>query len=276
MEGIVQMENPSYAAELFAGWEETLIWSCLQGVMGHVYGDHPQHPASAAAILGDFCFLAGKPSEALTTFKPESSKQDFIIMIPQSGAWGRLIESCWREKAKKTIRYAMKKNPQAFDKERLKKIVSGLQDGYEVKPIDKELFQQCKAMEWSRDQVGLYQSYEEYKKLGLGFAILKNGKVVSGASSYSSYKEGIEIQIDTEKDHRRKGLARVCGAALILECLKRGIYPSWDAQNPESAALAGQLGYQLDHSYTAYDICGYERCLYHVSGYGKLNLVIGE
>ena len=131
-------------------------------------------------------------------------------------------------------------------------------------------------MEWSRDQVGLYQSYEEYKKLGLGFAILKNGKVVSGASSYSSYKEGIEIQIDTEKDHRRKGLARVCGAALILECLKRGVYPSWDAQNPESAALAGQLGYQLDYSYTAYDICGYERCLYHVSGYGKLNLVIGE
>ena len=28
---------PEQAALLFAGWEETLLWSCLQGVMGKVY-----------------------------------------------------------------------------------------------------------------------------------------------------------------------------------------------------------------------------------------------
>ena len=51
------------------------------------------------------------------------------------------------------------------------------------------------------------------------------------ASSYTVYRGGIEIEIDTHPDHRRRGLARACGAALMLECLKRGLY-SWDAQNP--------------------------------------------
>ena len=35
-----------------------------------------------------------------------------------------------------------------------------------------------------------------------------------------------------------------CGAALILECLERGLYPSWDAHDTVSLALAEQLGYQ--------------------------------
>lgn len=257
MNNIIRLEKPACAAELFAGWEETPIWSCLQGVMGEIYGDHPEHPASAAAILGDFCFLAGEPSQALVAFKPEGSKKEFIIMIPQNGAWGQMIEEHWGHQAKKVTRYAVKKDPDAFDKAKLQKMAGNLPEGYKIKPVDKELFQQCRSMEWSRDQVGQYNGFEEYKKLGLGFVIVKDGEAVSGASSYSSYQDGIEIQIDTRKDHRRKGLARVCGATLILECLERDLYPSWDAQNQESIYLAEQLGYQLDHPYTAYEINGY-------------------
>ena len=92
------------------------------------------------------------------------------------------------------------------------------------------------------------------RKYGLGAAILKDGELVSGASSYTSYRGGIEIQIDTREDYRRQGLAYICGAKLILECLERGWYPSWDAQNPGSAALAQKLGYHLDHEYTAYEV----------------------
>ena len=42
--------------------------------------------------------------------------------------------------------------------------------------------------------------------------------------------------------------APACGAALVLTCLARGLYPSWDAANRESVALAEKLGYRLvDH-----------------------------
>ena len=93
-----------------------------------------------------------------------------------------------------------------------------------------------------------------YEKYGLGVILLKDGQVVSGASSYSAYKGGIEIEIDTRKDYRRKGLASICGAKLILECLDRGLYPSWDAQNMGSVALAEKLGYHFDHAYDAYEV----------------------
>ena len=32
---------------------------------------------------------------------------------------------------------------------------------------------------------------------------------------------------------RNRGLASACGAALILECLERGLYPSWDAHTED-------------------------------------------
>ena len=87
--------------------------------------------------------------------------------------------------------------------------------------------------------------------------ILKDGEPVSGASSYSGYLGGIEIEIDTREDCRRKGLATACGAKLILECLRKGWYPSWDAQNLWSVALAEKLGYHFSHAYTAYEIQGW-------------------
>ena len=62
-------------------------------------------------------------------------------------------------------------------------------------------------------------------------AVMRNGEPVSGASSYSGWPGGIEIEIDTREDYRRQGLAYAAAAALILACLDRGLYPSWDAQH---------------------------------------------
>ncbi|WP_309244968.1 GNAT family N-acetyltransferase [Clostridium tagluense] len=41
---------------------------------------------------------------------------------------------------------------------------------------------------------------------------------------------------------------------MILDCLPRGKYPSYDAANLESVALAQKLGYVLDESYDTYYI----------------------
>ena len=241
--------------EMFNNWNETLIWSCLQGIMGEIYTNSTED--AAMAILGDFAFYAGNPSEELLLFKPERGKQDFIIMVPQNEGWEQIIQECWGEKAKKVTRYAVKKEQNIFDRDKLQKMAANLPEGYVIKAITQDIYELCKEMEWSRDLVGQYKTFAEYERLGLGFAVVKDKELAAGASSYSSYRGGIEIQIDTQMEHRRKGLARACGAALILECLKRGLYPSWDAQNPESIALAEQFGYHPDHPYTAYEIWGY-------------------
>lgn len=84
--------------------------------------------------------------------------------------------------------------------------------------------------------------------------VLCGNRLAAGASSYTSYDDGIEIEIDTHPDFRRRGLATACGARLILYCLAGGLYPGWDAANPESVALATKLGYHFDHEYDAYFI----------------------
>ena len=241
--------------DMFDNWNESIIWSCLQGIMGEIHTNSAED--AIMAILGDFAFYAGNPSEELIRFKPESCKQDFIIMVPQNDEWAELIEKCYGDKAKKVTRYAIKKEKDSFDTCKLEQAVSELPEGYEIKLLEEQEYDLCRKNRWANDLVSQFKDYDTYKKLGLGIVILRDGELVAGASSYSRYNEGIEIEIDTREDHRRKGLAYACGAKLILECLKNHLYPSWDAQNMWAVALAEKLGYHFSHEYTVYEITGY-------------------
>ena len=251
---IYELSERDCAAPVFARWEETIIWSCLQGVMGHIYADDKEEPNSAMAILGDFCFFAGKPNRDLITFKPEWFDQDFFIIVPQNHKWSEEIKKLYGDKARKVVRYAMKKEKNIFDVNYLNNIVKLLTPEYTISLIDEKIFDYCKKEDWCRDLVSQFPDYSSYKKLGLGVVIIKDGIPVSGASSYSAYIGGIEIEIDTKEEYRRKGLATVCGAKLILECLERDLYPSWDAQNTWSVSLAEKLGYHFNYAYDAYEI----------------------
>lgn len=193
----------------------------------------------------------------LVSYKPVWCTQTFMIMVPQNEPWKSLITQFHGEKAKIVSRYAIKKEPHIFDKEKLEKAVASLPKQYTFSMIDEQLYQMCKTESWSADLVSQFSNYEKYHELGIGVVICHENVIVSGASSYSRYQEGIEIEIDTKKEYRRKGLASMCGAKLILECLKRDLYPSWDAQNKSSVALAEKLGYHYSHTYTAIEIWNY-------------------
>lgn len=237
---------------LFGDWQETMIWSCLQGIMGSMYADDSDNPKSVIAVLGDFCFCAGEPDKELLVFLEKIDARDFIIIIPQNEKWGKLIESCYGNRTERITRYALKKEKDVFVREKLEAVAESLPMGYEMKLIDESIYQLCRKERWSRDLVSQYADYATYKELGIGVAILDNGNLAAGASSYTRYKDGIEIEIDTKSEHRRKGLASAAGARLILECLDRGLYPSWDAENMWSVGLAEKLGYHFDYEYPAY------------------------
>lgn len=50
------------------------------------------------------------------------------------------------------------------------------------------------------------------------------------------------------------GKVYAASAALLLRCLDRGLYPSWDAHTSISLALAEKLGYAFSHRYVAYEV----------------------
>ena len=250
---IYELKDTSKVNHLFEGWEETLIYSCLQKVMGKIYVTDLDSPKSAMAFVGCFAFYAGEPNKELVINKPAG----FIIMTPQNKAWEACIEECF-PKAKKVIRYAIKKDTK-FDTVFLRNIIKELPDGYELKEIDEKIYEMCLPDPVTRDFVSSFESKEKYLELGRGMVILKSGQIVAGASSYTRYREGIEIEVDTVESERKKGLATIVSAALILRCLDEGLYPSWDAQNMNSVHLAGKLGYEFSHEYTAYEVSGEER-----------------
>ena len=245
---IYELENTAKAAPLFEGWEETLIYSCLQKVMGRVYVTDPENPRSACAFAGCFCFYAGEPDRELVARKPDG----FVIMVPRNEDWAALIEDCFPS-AKRVTRYAIRKDTR-FDTAALRKELGRLPEGYELREIDAEIYDKCLEDPVTADFVSPFGSREKYLEWGRGVVILKDGRIAAGASSYTRYLEGIEIEVDTMETERRKHLATTACAALILRCLEEGLYPSWDAQNMNSVRLAEKLGYEFDHEYAAYEV----------------------
>ncbi len=240
------MVNMEKAAQLFSGWNETMVWSCLQGCMGYLLADDDENPTAAQIVSGDFCFFAGKPSTAF------AAKASAPILTPQNEDWSQVIEDVWSSGVERATRYAIKKEPDVFDTNRLNGYLAVLPEPYTLRMFDRQIYDASLRETWSSDFCSQFRNYDDFRERGIGAAVLFEDKPVAGASSYIVYRGGIEIEIDTKPEFRRRGLAAICGAKLILECLKRGLYPSWDAVDLRSVALAEKLGYHMDHPYPVY------------------------
>ena len=78
------------------------------------------------------------------------------------------------------------------------------------------------------------------------------GKIVGVASSNIIYRGGIEVTIRVSDEYQRMGIATTLAAKLILTCLDRGLFVSWDAANPMSVGLAEKLGYVQEKPYDCF------------------------
>ena len=176
-------------APLFAGWQETIIWSCLQGEMGEVYAPVGEAPVSALATLGDFTFLAGEPREELVRFLPPSRRPDYHILVPQNEGWARCIAGVYPQ-ARRVTRYATEKTGMLFDRTRLARLAARLSPSDQLCPVNTTLYQRCLASPWSRDLVAQFPTPAVFARRGLGMAVLRRGRLVAGAASYSRYRGG--------------------------------------------------------------------------------------
>ena len=240
------MNDLQKIAPLFSGWNETLIRSVLQGHMGYAIADSDEAPAAAQIVLGDFCFFAGKPSAA---FAARAAARE---IVPQNEGWSDAIERAWGSRAQRRLRYAIKKEPDVFFREDLRRYADALPPEYELRMFDEAVCRMSTQEDWSRDFCSCFADDTDFLSRGIGVAALHKGVFVAGAGSYSVYDGGFEVEIDTKPAYRRRGLATACGAKLILAALERKLYPSWDAFDLRSVALAEKLGYHADHPYIIY------------------------
>lgn len=243
-------------APLFAASEESILLSCFSGWFGEAYADAGSNPQIGGIVVADFCMVAGNANhpQALELLDCCVPKNRDCILIPLHPSWDALIEQQFGTHARRIERYATKKEGDVFDRTALQQMVDSLPPEYVLAPIDEALYHQTLITDWSRDLCSNFESYADYQARGLGVVALYQGVPVGGASSYTSYPGGIEIEIDTQRTHRRRGIASACGAALLLAALERDLYPHWDAMTLTSLHLAEKLGYHLSHPYPAYFI----------------------
>lgn len=260
MASILKLTNNNFRciSKIFANSQETFVMSYLQGYMGQGWTDNIQNPSCAKILVGAFCMLAGDFNSPSAIELVKNIQTDFqepcMLIIPQNQNWGNLIENIYKNKFKKVKRYAIKKEQDCFNKDKLQGFVDSLPPDFQITKIDKNLYHKTQEINCFKNLCWQFLSAEDYISRGLGFCILHEDEVVCGASSCYIYDGGIEIEIDTKKKYRRLGLATACAAKLIIECLDNNLYPSWDAENKESVLLAEKLGYHFDKEYDGYKI----------------------
>jgi len=236
---------------MFEDFNNVILLSYLQGHMGRAWVNDLENPTVAQVTVGIFTFYTGDPNvketEELLRNIPEK-----MLVIVNSEEWKKRLETFYERKIDKFLRYKFKRNSEFFNRSKLQSFISKLPKGYELRRIDEHIANNSTLHKLSEDFTSQFQSVEDYLNRGIGYSILYNGEVICGASSYSIYDKGIEIEVATDLNHRRKGLATVVSAALILDCLEKGKYPNWDAANTTSAKLAEKLGYVFDKAYDTY------------------------
>ena len=147
---IYEIKDTNKISPLFGHWEETLIWSCLQGIMGKIYANDLTAPTAAMAVIGDFTFFAGEPCPELIAYRPPHCTQNFMIAVPQNKLWENMLTQFYGKKAKIISRYATKKEPPIFNKHHLEKIVASLPKQYTLSMIDSHFYKLCKSEAWSK------------------------------------------------------------------------------------------------------------------------------
>ena len=252
----VEIFDKTAIEPFFHRWHEGFTRPCLSGCMGSAFADNAVAPRSTLISIGGFHFLSGAPNPALVAKAREESMGGYAIFVGRDGGWNALIEQLCGDAAAPITRYATRREADAPGAAELGRIADGLKEPYRLRMVDRELYEWSVGSDWARDLCGNFRSYAEYAEYGLGVVAVRDGVPVSGASSYTACRGIIEIEIDTREDERRRGLAFACGARLIQECLRRDIYPGWDAHNRESLALAEKLGYRFAGEYPAYEITG--------------------
>lgn len=238
----LSLEQIKDSKHLFKGITDTSLKSCLEGVMGKVYGES-EKPKMAIAVL-DYVYIGGTLDKALLReFIEFIGEKHFVFVTENSEIQKEIIkhygERCHIQRRFETVKEMPK----------LPNYKYSLPDGFSISRFDENLYNQAMKEDWSIGFCENFKNCDDFLKNGLGFGISYNGELVCAATSFSYYSGGYEVIIATRKDFRKLGLAKIASYEFIKEAMHQGKLPSWDAAHEISLHLAEWLGYRLDYEY---------------------------
>ena len=202
--------------------------------------------------IGNFLYLAGELNSRFWEDFVRQYGLDYKIIISENTKWQDFLRR--QVGLISFTRYSFKDKAN-FQVEFLNDLVSQLEKGYNIVPIDNHIYNCLSEDEWSQDLQGDFESYQNFTlKGGFGFVIVKNKELIAGISSGLVYQGAVEVEVATRPNEQGNGFAKKLGATMILESLNRDTFPLWDAHNVASKKVAEFLGYELVGPYEAFEL----------------------
>jgi GNAT superfamily N-acetyltransferase len=127
------------------------------------------------------------------------------------------------------------------------KLCSELEDGYELKQMDENLFNEL-VTKIDSTYLNQWGSAEAFVSKGLGYCVLHEGKIASICYCVVAGGGYAELSIYTMEKYRNRNFARITCSAFVEECINRNLTTIWDAgsDNGPSNKLALKLGFSKE------------------------------
>lgn len=208
-----------------------LLTACRAGAFGSVI------PYDGGRVLqAHFTFLEGEPDEAFFRAHPEQFLGKYLVCM--SLEWEQFLQALPMEKH--TMRRRLMKPRQGPSG----KVLPALPEGYTLSLFDEAAFA---AHPFSHG--AHYDGADDFARRGSGAVVRYGQEIVASASSFLTYEGHVELDVSTSPEHRRKGLADHCVAAMMDDCAARGLTVHWDAMNDVSSHLAASYGFVTEQDY---------------------------
>jgi GNAT superfamily N-acetyltransferase len=127
-------------------------------------------------------------------------------------------------------------------------------EGFEVRAVDAGILDSADiahADDVRNEILRQWRSLDDFLSRGFGYCLLGDNTITTWCLAEYPAGEEISIGVETVEEYRRRGHATVASAAMIRECIRRGITPYWDlwASNTASRLLAEKVGLEQKAEY---------------------------
>ena len=211
--------------------------------LGNVYQSDDGKAEAGEAF---FILICGEPS---TTFIEEllGVHQNETYFIPESSDWIPVIQECASSRGFELCSRYSFELCNKFDS--ISDPLS-LPDGYVGQWLSFE--ETRKAAEQITPHLqNDYWSRELWENHGFAYGIKRDDKFACAASSFVAGKKIHEIEIATDEEHRRLGLATFAAEKFLVKLTSSGQVASWDAVSQVSKKMAMKLGFGFREDYLA-------------------------
>lgn len=217
----------------------------IEGQMGCAYVDDPERPTAWRITAGPFWYFAGDADSPggralLGEYPP------YNLLMPSPPAWSAAARETFGDRLVRYSRYSFAAD--MLSETHLAALLDASAYRDHVVRVDAGLLARPDNFVETED----FDSPDDFLARGVGYTLLEDDKLAGAAYSSLVCSRGIEVSLFVDEPYRRRGVATALSSALLLECVRRGLRPNWDAANLESCGLAEKLGYTPAGSYDSY------------------------